>query len=430
MDSSDVFTPLLGSSSEPASYAHLFRPVKNGTLNAEICCLISVSLATGMLPLPFLFRSNGVFVAGAMFVGCAFLTYGTLKYLISTAKRKNIYDYAVLVAEIYGQKHPMVLLCVVAMLINSFGSIIVWNIYIREFIDGLLHYFLPEYASSFSSSFCTFALLFFVQIPIVVFKKGEEFDIMSFVGVLQIFYVMIVVLIELPMYFKIFFSPSIFFTTKFYFKFNYKILELPFIFFAAFGNHSTILSAVSRVNNKTEERVQFVGKRAFYMEIFIYAFFMVVCFFSTFERTEENFLKRPFRTRIMMLAQVNMIILMVCNISLYFFTTLPTFEYLFNSKKKFTDSKINAISFLLLPLLTSVSLFVDHSYEILAVLGVFSQYSLIFVLPCFFYIREEKPDENKQLLIFIFLGVLGVFGVAGVGYMIYRRFIEEYNKYI
>ena len=78
------------------------------SLRSSIFALICVTLGTGMLPLPYFFKTNGVVLTMVMYAFCGIATYLTLKILINMAYLNNTYSYNDLVAKYYGKK--MVLL--------------------------------------------------------------------------------------------------------------------------------------------------------------------------------------------------------------------------------------------------------------------------------------------------------------------------------
>ena len=51
----------------------LFRPIQNGSLRSSVYGLICVTLGTGMLPLPYFFRTNGILLTLIIFFFFFFL---------------------------------------------------------------------------------------------------------------------------------------------------------------------------------------------------------------------------------------------------------------------------------------------------------------------------------------------------------------------
>ena len=403
-----------------------FRPVNHGSVRSSVFCMICVTLGTGMLPIPHLFSSNGLILTFIFFLIFSFPTYKTLQILIKISRKNKIYNLPELVSKYFGPDSLMTKLTIISLLINSFGCIILWNFYINKFSIGLISYFKEEYATNLNGNYICVMILIFIQIPLAIYNKGNEFDIMATIGVLQILYVLIVLIIEFPSYFKEFFDKKVFVSTQTYFNLNiFKIMEIPFVLFTSFGNHSTILSVVQEIDKKTEKRVLKVGKYTFFGEFYIYIYLVLICFFSTYSHTYDNeiFLIRPKITFLMTLGQFFMVILMICNISLYYFTTLPTLEYMFNKNKEFNNKQNIVAANLMLLILTFISFFLSDLDKILTFLGIFAQVSLLFIIPMNLYLKmkEDRIKQRKKILINIGIYFYSLLGIVGFFFMIFNK---------
>ena len=164
-----------------------------------------------------------------------------------------------------------------------------WNVFISEFAKDILGYFNSELGSETNLILILFFILIFIQIPLAVFSSGKEFDIMSTLGMFQIVYVLFVVIFEFPNYFMENYDKELFGVMETYFNFNMKMIEMPFIFFIAFGNHSTILTVIHQIKDKTHERVSNVGKKTFYAEFGIYLLIFLFVIFLLFNKLNKFF---------------------------------------------------------------------------------------------------------------------------------------------
>lgn len=413
------------SDTEHPLYNLFFQPIKHGSLKTSIFCMICVTLGTGMLPLPYFFKSNGIILTLVVFLICGASTYITLKILISLAYKNATYNYNELVSKYYGKK--MTAYAIVVLLINSFGSIIMWNVFISKFAKDILNYFNTKVDTDVNVIYLSIAILVFVQIPLAWNNTGTEFDIMSTIGILQILYVITVLFIEFPDYATRNFSFSHMSKRTTYFNFNYKMIEMPFVFFIAFGNHSTILSVIDEIKNKNADRVTNVGKRTFYAEVFIYIVIFFVSYFSTFNKTEEIFLVRPHLSLLMMLGELFMLLLMICNISLYYFTTYPTLELLLNDGVKFSEKQNFLAAFTVLTILMMISFYVDSIISMLSFIGIVAQVSLIFIIPISIYIKDKENEFStwQKVKYILFLSFFTFLGVGGFCFMIYNQFMDN-----
>ena len=402
----------------------LFRPIESGSLRSSVYGLICVTLGTGMLPLPYFFRTNGIILSLIIFFFCSFPTYITLKILTSMSFQFEIYSYNQLISFFFGKNSFMEIYTVIVLLINSFGSIIMWDVFIMEFLKDILGYFNPELGSEKNLIFLLFIILIFIQIPLAVFSSGKEFDIMSTLGMFQIVYVLFVIIFEFPNYLIENFDKQLFGRMETYFNFNMKMIEMPFIFFIAFGNHSTILSVIRQIKDKTHERINNVGKKTFYAEFGIYLLVFFVCYFSTFEQTEQIFLTKPNTTILNVIGELFMMILMICNISLYFFTSTPTIEFILNDGLTLTKKQKYISSFFVLTVLMIISLYINEVDTILAFLGVTAQVSLIFILPISMYIKwkEDSMSYSRKIMFVCLILFFTILGVGGFILMVYNQF--------
>jgi amino acid permease len=415
---------------EEAMTTVFFRKVHHGSLTSSIFCMICVTLGTGMLPIPHLFSSNGLILTFILYLFFSLPTYKTMQMLIKMSHNNKLYNFPELVSKYFGNNSFMTKLTIISLLINSFGCIILWNVYINKFSVGLISFFQEDYATTKHGNYICIIILMLIQIPLAIYNKGNEFDLMATVGVLQIIYVLVVLIIEFPSYTKEFYDKKIFFNIKTYFNNNiFEIMEIPFVLFISFGNHSTILSVVEQIKTKTTKRVLKVGKYTFFGEFIVYIYLVLICFFSTFSHTNDNdvFLIRPKITFLMTLGQFFMVILMVCNISLYYFTTLPTLEFIFNKNEEFSKDQNIIAAILMLSLLTLISFFISNLGEILTFLGIFAQVSLIFIIPISLYLKAKENEitlKNKILYIFA-LVFYSILGIVGFFFMIFNKRNEE-----
>ena len=175
-----------------------FSPLAPGSLRASIFALICVTLGSGILPLPYFFKRNGIFLSLIIFLFVGFTTLSTIKILLNLANKNKIYVYNDIV-NVYYNNH-MVTYSIIVLLINSLGSIIAWNVIILNCLGEILHYF-HIYNESYPY-YISLLILCLILIPVSTYQTISKFYIVSTFGILQILYVVFVVLIEFPMYFK------------------------------------------------------------------------------------------------------------------------------------------------------------------------------------------------------------------------------------
>ena len=397
-----------------------FSPLAPGSLRASIFALVCVTLGSGMLPLPYFFRKNGIFLSLIIFLFCGFCTLFTIKILLELAHKNKIYVYNDLVG-IYFNNH-MITYSIIVLLINSLGSIIAWNVIILNFIKEILIYF-NIYHESYPY-YISLIILCFILIPISTYQTISKFYIVSTIGIIQILYVVLVVLLEFPMYFKENLE-SWKFKVEFFHNFNFlSVIEMHLNFIIAFGNHSTLLSVVEEIKNKTKSRVMEVGEGTFYSELFIYLIIMFFSYFSTFNHTKTVFLDRPHHTILLLFAQFFMITLMICNILLYYYMLIPMLQIFFNNNKKFNLLQNFYYSFIVLTILIVISFYIENIVNIFSFIAASAQVSFIFIIPLSVYIKANPGiSKFKKILI-----ILEIVYFTFIGLMFFIYYFKKYIK--
>ncbi len=399
-----------------------FSPLAPGSLRASIFALICVTLGSGMLPLPYFFKRNGIFLSLIIFLFCGFCTLFTLKILLELAHKNKIYVYNEIVSVYFNNNH-MVTYSIIVLLINSLGSIIAWNVIILNFLKEILKYFNiyhPNYPY-----YISLLILCIILIPISTYQTISKFYIVSTIGIIQILYVVFVVLLEFPMYFRDNLE-SWKFKVEFFHHFNFlSVIEMHLNFIIAFGNHSTLLCVVEEIKNKTKNRVMEVGEGTFYSELFIYLIIMFFSYFSTFNHTQIVYLDRPHHTILLLIAQFFMINLMICNILLYYYMLIPMLQIAFNNNKKFTLLQSFYYSFIVLTILIVISFYIENIVNIFSFIAASAQISFIFIIPLSVYIKAN-PGMNKYKKIIIILEI-GYFSFIGLMFFLYyfKKYINQ-----
>ena len=125
-----------------------------------------------------------------------------------------------------------------------------------------------------------------------------------------------------------------------------------------------------------------------------------------------------------------MMILMICNIALYFFTSTPTFEFILNDGKELSQKQKYFSSFIVLTTLMIISFYINEVDTILAFLGVTAQVSLIFILPIAMYMKwkEDTLSYSRKIMFVCLILFFTFLGVGGFILMIYNQTTIIYIK--
>jgi amino acid permease len=216
-------------------------------------------------------------------------------------------------------------------LINNFGSQIAWNKFISNILSNLLAYYgNPDFiiSTEYTKLFLSIMIVLFIQVPICTLNTIARLHVLSILGCVLILYVILVSIFEFPYYFEQNFE----WDKICYFNFNVDFLSVFCIFFFAFGNHSTIMNALSELYPKTDIRINKLVNYTSYSEMILYFITMFVGYFSTYNLTDEIYINREYQSPFMLVGKFLYMGVMICNIGLYYYMIKPFLEYVFRTR--------------------------------------------------------------------------------------------------
>jgi amino acid permease len=301
-----------------------FQPITKGSLRASIFCLLCVTLGSSLLSMPYTMKACGVILSLIIFIICAILTGWTLNLIVKTAQKEDCYDYEKLVSIYYNKN--LTILTGIMCLMNILGSMAAWNKFIFNITSDLSTYFSIDdffIDTEYTKLLLSFLIVIFVQLPVCTLNKISNFYILSSFGSLFVIYIVIVSIFEFPFYFRRNFA----WEKINYFDFNFNFIQIFCIFFFAFGNHSTIMNAMGELRDK--RKVTKLAKYTQGVEYVLYLITIVVGYFSTFDDTQEIYINREGQSIFMVVGKIIFILVMICNIGLYYYMVKPFLEHLF-----------------------------------------------------------------------------------------------------
>jgi amino acid permease len=308
-----------------------FQPITEGSLRASILCLLTITLGTSFLSIPYTMKLSGVILCLIIFFISACITYWTLSLLTETVLKEGSCNYKVLLEKYYGNN--IIILTIIMSIINNLGSIVAWNVFISHILSNILNYFgVSDFFidTMHTKFFTSLSLVLFIQVPVCTNDTIGKLHILSIAGCICILYVIGVSIFEFPYFFNKNYSPD----RIVYFDFECNFMSIFCIFFFAFGNHSTIMNVLNELSDKTPIRVHKLVNYTNFSELILYLITMLVGYFSTYENTNEIYLDRDYQSIFMIIGKVLFILTLTCNICLYFYMIRPYLEYLFNFGKK------------------------------------------------------------------------------------------------
>lgn len=163
----------------------------------------------------------------------------------------------------------------------------------------------------------------------------------------------------------------------------------------------------------------------------IYLIVMFLSYFSTFEHTKEIFFNRPHLSSLMLSGVFLMLILMICNISLYYYMMLPLLENIFNQRKPFSLFQSFICSLIILTILTYLSFSIEKVTSLLSFLGVSAQISIVFIIPLSLYMKAKSNITRKEILkCKLVIVIFSVVGIACFIDLFYGKIYILLNKLI
>jgi amino acid permease len=300
------------------------RPITNGSLRASILCLLSVTLGSSFLSLPYLMKTQGIVLCLLLFFFSAFACHWTLSLLAQVSIKEGSFEYSDMMAKYYSNN--MVIFTNVMVLICNIGSVLAWNKFMSNILSNLMEYMnMPEMFGDreYTKILISMLVVLFVQVPICTFNVFARFHVLSIIGSFMIIYIILVSIFEWPIFFEQNFS----WNRLSFFNLNVSSVDTLCILFFSFGNHSTILNAMSELDPNNEKRIKILVNYTSFSESFLYLVTMLVGYFSTYDLTNEIYINRTYQSIFMIIGKFLLIGLMICNVGLYYYMIKPYFDF-------------------------------------------------------------------------------------------------------
>jgi amino acid permease len=308
------------------------RPITNGSLRASILCMLSVTLGSSFLSLPYLMKKEGIVLCLILFFFSSLACHWTLSLLAKVSIKEKSFEYSDMMAKYYSNN--MVTFTTVMLLICNIGSLLAWNKFMSDILSNLIEYLnLPDMLGDkdYTKILLSMLVVLFVQVPICTFNVFAKFHVLSIIGSLMIIYIILVSIFEWPIFFEQNFS----WNRLSFFNLNLSSIDTLCIFFFSFGNHSTILNAMSELDPNTEKRIKILVDYTSFSETFLYLVTMLVGYFSTYDLTQEIYINRAYQSIFMIVGKFVIIVVMICNVGLYYYMIKPYFDFRKESDNRF-----------------------------------------------------------------------------------------------
>jgi hypothetical protein len=195
--------------------SRMFGKIEPGSLRGSVFAMISVALGTGILGLPKVFGVMSVLFGSIFLIFSGFNFLVNVYFVAIVAHKERIYDYSNLLKKVLGDFYAKVLNY--GSLVFLYGACICYQVIIYRVVCTVIFDFfytgdmqLTEYLEKgemtkfgykWGISFGIAALLLF---PLSLMKNLSAFRVISIVGILSIFYLVLVSKITLNNNFMIY----------------------------------------------------------------------------------------------------------------------------------------------------------------------------------------------------------------------------------
>jgi amino acid permease len=154
--------------------------------------------------------------------------------------------------------------------------------------------------------------------------------------------------------------------------------------------------------NKENNTINKLAKYSFNLQLFLFIGVMFIGYFSTFDQTEDIYINRADQSIFMVIGKAFFIILLLCNIGLYYYMNRNDFENLIKTENtKISKNKRLICSIVVLSTLLLISLEFDNVVLLLSFIGGTGNVYIVFIVPVLLYIRSYKPESRYMYYTFM-----------------------------
>ena len=209
------------------------------------------------------------------------------------------------------------------------------------------------------------------------------------------------------------------------FNVNANVFQTFCIFFYAFGNHPIFLTVTDEMNNKENNSINKLAKYSFNLQLILFIGVMFIGYFSTFDQTEDIYINRADQSIFMVIGKAFFIILLLCNIGLYYYMNRSDFEACITAENtKVTNNKRVICSIIVLSTLLLISLEFDNVVLLLSFIGGTGNVYIIFIVPVLLYIKSYRPESTY--LYYTFMIVVTFIGASNTILSVINYFIKVF----
>ncbi len=425
-------------------YKKIFGKMSPESFRGALFNLCILSLGSGCLAVPQKISYISLFFSPfiIIFAGCVNL-WGLLllSYLYSKYKIKR---YDLLVQKLYGKNLGTLLS--ITMIVNQFGIILVYHVILYKLLGGVINeiwgYGYRDIDSFLKDSFwgtfkwkffVSYGLTIFIILPLSLLKNVSKMRYTSTLGILSIFFLILVVLIQCPFFIKDWWNDN--YTKRHLNKFNIKASfgkDLKFLksvttFFYGFSCHVGAFPIMNSLKNASKKKIDKVFKIGLLIDIIC---FLIIGFSGYLTQpidTPDLIIERRkiFKKDILMtIAQIFFIFTIFAKMSVNFNAYRIALLSLINIDSTDFSNNINyAVTVITLGLTTFISIVFQSISDYLSLIGSFCTIIIAFLIPGLLYIKgnDYHKYHYKNILSIALLCILcpiglisGIYTIKGI----------------
>jgi amino acid permease len=415
-----------------------FGPMKPGSVRASIFSLVSTSLGTGILALPFLFKTSGLALGlGFLVLGASvcFISLSMLSYCSFKTKEK---EYSILIEKVLGKAAARImdgLMC-----FYGFGSSAGYQITISKFIPLILAIMNGTEVAEQSNlrRLIQIAIVTIIAFPISLTRNLYGIRYATYFGVACIFYTLFVVVIQTPSYMRQYNSTE----HLVYMRWNLNFFTSFAIASFSFTCHSNLFPVRSELARAKDTRLKKVVARVVGINSLLY-FSMGICgYLSLADKTPALIVQRPPLPDVsfdwvMLVALIAISMTLIISIVINIVPTRLQILIMMGKHQNTENRTYTLVTAALVFGTGVVAYLIPNITSALGLIGGIGSVSLSITFPFLLYakIKEQDTEDGEPSKILIFLirvlaVVFSLLGIAGAAISFGQGlgFIDTYNN--
>ena len=425
-------------------YKKLFGKMGPESFRGALFNLCILSLGSGCLAVPQKISYISLFFSPFIIIFAGFVNLWGLLLLSYLYSKYKIKRYDLLVQKLYGKNLGTLLS--VTMIINQCGIILVYHVILYKLLGGVINeiggfgyrdidsFLKDSFWGTFNYKFfVSYGLTIFIILPLSLLKNVSKMRYTSTLGILSIFFLILVVLIQCPYFIKDWWNDN--YTKRHLNKFNIKSSfgkDLKFLkslttFFYGFSCHVGAFPIMNSLKNASKKKIDKVFKIGLLIDVIC---FLIIGFSGYLTQpidTPDLIIERRkiFKKDILMtIAQIFFIFTIFAKMSVNFNAYRIAILSLFNiDSNEFSNNVNYAVTVITLTLTTFISIVFQSISDYLSLIGSFCTIIIAFLIPGLLYLKgnDYHKYHYKNILTVVLLCILcpiglisGIYTIKGI----------------